>query len=403
MKKNISYFGLILVFPIVFFSPLEAQEIRIGLFQKELPHRVSINANTDYAVFDGSTGRMIIERPKGKALYFERVDSCVRITGISKEKIEVDWVKLKLDKAKKDAYFLITTGIIKNRKYSGDLEIHSRPNELLVVNRIDEYTYIYSVLVNEMPISWSMEALKAQTVLIRTFTRRNLNRHKKDGYDFCDLTHCQVYKGVPTHNSKLLDIIQQTTQEVLTYKGEIAEVFYHSTCGGMTANNNDIWIMGAPRPYLRSQRDQDRGQVFCKKSPHYSWSFEIKKEKLREVLNKVFSDGESLGNFLDLDIYEKTSSGRVKYLLCNFSNGEKQISGYKFYLVLGKWLGWHLLKSTMFSIEETNGLYRFNGRGLGHGVGMCQWGAKGMAEQGYTYREILSHYFPQTKIEKLRE
>jgi len=402
LKKNISYFGLILIFPIVLFSPSEAREIRIGLFQKELPHKVSVSANTDYAVFDGSTGKMIIERPQGETLFFERVDSRVRITGIREEKIETDWVKLKLNRIKKDDHFLITTRLIQNRKYSGDLEIHSKPNELLVINIIDEHTYIYSVLVNEMPIAWPREALKAQAVLIRTFTRRNLNRHKKEGYDFCDITHCQVYKGVPPRNPKPINIIQQTAQEVLTYKGEVIEAFYHSTCGGMTANNEDVWIKGELIPYLRGQSDQAGDQDFCEKSPHYSWTFEIDKDKLGEVLSKVYHDRDSLGNFLKLDVEEMTSSGRVKKIAFSFRYGKKYMAGYKFYLILGKFLGWHRLKSTMFSIEETHRLYRFKGRGLGHGVGMCQWGAKGRAEKGHTYRKILSHYFPHTKLRRMR-
>ena len=386
----------------LFSSNAKGKEVRVGLFQKELPQEIWLSANTDFTLIDGPTGNLIIEKMAGENLSFEKTGSKILITGLPSKNTVVDWVEVELNPMRENAYFNITTHMVKERKYKGSLEIHSKPKELLVINIIDEDTYIYSVLINEMPPSWPKEALKAQAVVVRTFIRKNFGRHSKKGYDFCDITHCQVYTGIQRNYPIIREVVSETKDEVLSYKGKVIDAFYHSTCGGMTSNNEDVWTGGEPIPYLRNKLDRGGKGDYCQKSPHYEWKLEIKRKELGNVFREALEGGKKLGKFRNIEIKEKALSERAKEVILFFEGGEICLSGDKLYLVLGKFLGWHRLKSTRFWIDKTKEKYCFIGKGLGHGVGMCQWGTKGRAEEGFTYEEILFHYFPNTEL-KLME
>ncbi|MEN3043799.1 MAG: SpoIID/LytB domain-containing protein [Candidatus Hydrothermales bacterium] len=266
--------------------------------------------------------------------------------------------------------------LIKNknfqRKYKGKIRIYNKNYELFLINHVNLRDYLSSVIVAEIGNS-IFEALKAQAVLSRTLALYN-SRHKGYDYDFCDLTNCQVYMGVMDESYLSKKAVSETDGEVLTYKGRLIEPFYSACCGGITSSpieifNNDIF-------YIRQNVD-----TFCKKSKHAFWKYRLDKSKIG-----------------DIKIIERGESGRVKNV---YVNG-KVVMGWDFRNIISRKYGWNTLKSNFFDLKEEKNYYIFEGKGLGHGLGMCQEGAKSMALRGFKYTDIINFYFKDIKIEKLK-
>ena len=209
-----------------------------------------------------------------------------------------------------------------------------------------------------------------------------------------------VYQGASKGNSAVREAVKQTDQEVLTYNGTLIEAFFHSTCGGRTASNEVVWP-GPARPYLRGQPDSDGSQDFCQRSPDYHWTIQINKQDLSEMLRPAFEGASDPGILQSLEIKSTDNFGRVKEIEVRFSHDRTTISGYKLYLLWGRSSRWHQLKSTCFEMSQWGDKFEFRGKGLGHGIGLCQWGTYGQAAKGFNYRDILAHYFNGTKIEDL--
>ncbi len=272
---------------------------------------------------------------------------------------------------------------VKERRYRGSLVIKKVKKEVVVINCLSLEEYLYGVVGGEMPKA-GIEALKAQAVVSRTFAIKNLKRHGE--YDFCDLTHCQNYKGMESETEASIRAVEETKGEVLFYKGELCDVFYHSTCGGKTAESSSIWEK-KKKPYLVSVDDADN----CKNSPFYHWKLSISKKDLEDIL-KI----EGIKNIKT----EENEDGRVRSVIIEGRDRKRRIKGWDFRMLICKKLGWSSLKSSAFNVKVERDRVVFYGRGLGHGVGLCQWGAKGLADKGYTYQEILKHYFPNTEVKR---
>jgi len=165
----------------------------------------------------------------------------------------------------------------------------------------------------------------------------------------------------------------------------LCEIYYHSTCGGFTNDYDGVWEDRSV-PYLKSVDDAGR----CARSPHYRWSFEIETRSLMEIVGELVQEVP-----VDIEIREISTGGWVKLIAAIMADGrEVLMNGEEFHILMGRRLGWNKVKSANFVVRKGSRNIVFFGRGLGHGVGMCQWGARGMAEKGVGYREILSTYFP---------
>lgn len=244
--------------------------------------------------------------------------------------------------------------------------------------------YVVSVLASELPGDFPMEALKAQAVLIRTLAIRPTQDHRLQGYDFCDTTHCQLFRPPRPLPEKFLQAVKQTKGRILSYGGKPAVVLYHSQCGGHTSPNHRVFG-GRPLPYLRGVEDS----AFCGQGPQAQWESTLTVSQLEEALN--FTPLEQI------QIIDGEPQGR-NFTLALEGRREEILPAQDFLLRVGKKLGWEKIKSAWFTVDTGNGMVNFKGRGLGHGVGMCQWGARGMALEGKNYREILHHYFPGTQV-----
>jgi stage II sporulation protein D len=276
-----------------------------------------------------------------------------------------------------------------DREFRGSFAVHARDSALLLLNTLDLEDYLCGVIGSEMAAP--LEALKCQALVSRTYALVNIGRHRNRDYDFCDTTHCQYYRGMPGENREIRSVIEQTRGMALFFRGKLAKVFCHSTCGGMT-NTADVAWGGKSDSTL--QPVDDGGA--CRFSPYFRWQARVAGAELLRILSKA--SGVQVSGFQ----IEKTASGgwvRTLVLHCIAGN-EIRVSGEWFHLALGRQIGWSTFKSSNFSVEESGDHWLFTGRGLGHGVGLCQYGAIQLARQGWDFRQIAFFYFPGTEIRR---
>jgi len=280
------------------------------------------------------------------------------------------------------------------KKYRGVFNIIEYRGESVILNKVDLEEYITGVLAKEMDSLWPLEALKAQAVLSRTFAMNKIaeNRKKNLPYDIENSIYHQVYGA--TNCGKIEKAAAETKNEVLVYRGEIARVFFHANCGGKTADPGEVW--GGSYPAIVSVEDP-----YCKDTPYYKWEKTFSRISLSRLLG--FPGLETIS------ISGRHPDGRVKNLKLYSGNGIlKKITSHRMRMAINSktsevfFTSPHIIPSTNFSILQKGNSIIFTGRGYGHGVGMCQWGARKMAEDhGKSYREILKHYFKNLSIENL--
>ncbi|MDK2878812.1 MAG: stage sporulation protein [Thermoanaerobacteraceae bacterium] len=322
---------------------------------------------------------------------------------------------------------------LNGRRYRGIIEIlPSQDRKITAVNELEIEDYLYGVVPLEMPSNWPQEALKAQAVASRTYALYNLSKWEKLGFDICGSTQDQAYGGFDAENMVSNEAVDETKGQYILYNNKPIMALYHADSGGITEDSKDVF--GFDLPYLKPVEDS-----FDRDSPHSIWNASF---SLKDIGEKVGKIDASLGEIEGISVIEKTSSGRIKKIMIQGTSGNKILSGSEIRNVLQ-------LKSTLFDIRggganlfvisgsdyekkisikdraiiSRRGLfnlsgqdaflagltdiknvslvgdgYEFSGRGWGHGIGMSQWGARGMAEQGYNYKQILQHYYKNVEI-----
>lgn len=276
---------------------------------------------------------------------------------------------------------------INGRKYRGRIEVIKDQRYLLVVNELPLESYLTGLINHEISSKWPIEAVKAQAVIARTYAVYQKKKRDKGAYHMESTVEDQVYAGSMAEDDRSFYAVQETTGEILTYNGEPALTVYHSNGGGITEDSKNIW--GGDYPYLRQVKS-----LFDKGSPNFSWVLNIDRQAVESALKDA---GYVISDIKDITPLRTTNSGRVTRVRVRNEKGDLDITGEE----LRKVIGYDKLKSAMFTVEMINGSFVFNGRGSGHGVGLSQWGAKGMAENGYSYTEILEHFYPGTRIERI--
>ncbi len=278
----------------------------------------------------------------------------------------------------------------------GKLTFHHYEGEIAITGYIDIEEYVAAVVQYELG-QGPPAALAAQAILVRTFIAANRLRHAARGADLCDLTHCQVYRAGPPAAWALAAAESTKGQILINNKGQPAEVFYSSTCGGETVAPGAIWpgsdknLVGI-EDYLPGDKEP-----LCHKSPHFSWESKITKTELLPILQKFA--GRPLSTDFQLSVNEKAGN-LVTALKVTAGDYAFFINEQLFRQAVGKKLGWQKLKSSTYAITDYEGTLIFNGHGLGHQVGLCQYGAQEMARRGYSAAKILKHYFPRLLIRK---
>ncbi len=268
---------------------------------------------------------------------------------------------------------LLVSGI----KYRGNIEVWKGKKGLYLINELPLEDYVRSVVLSEVAEGWEMEALKAQAVIARTYALKHMNKQTNGLYNLTSSTLHQMYNG-DNFDTRVAYAVKKTEGEVLTYNGELIQAFYHSTSGGKTELPEEVF--GRAYPYLKSVTSDSSN------SPYWIWQRRIEGKKIEKAL--------SIKGLRNIRVSSFTKTGRVKTVSIIADTGSQELLATQ----LRKMLGWKRLPSTWFTLKKQKGVYIFNGRGYGHGVGLCQWGAQKMAKDGKSYGEILSHYYPGTVI-----
>ncbi len=259
-----------------------------------------------------------------------------------------------------------------------------------VTERMPLEEYVARVVATEGSMETEPEALKALAVAARTYALKNLKRHAHDGFDFCSTTHCQRFEKTETR-AAVVDAVKTTAGIVLRdEEGQIVDSYFGASCGGMTANIRTLWGTNSP-PYLQGVRDD-----FCSSESHSRWTDTISADRMSKALR---SDprtdvGETIRN-VSVERYDAT--GRAE-LVSIAGDRRRVVNGWDFKLIVGRALGWSLLKSSRFTVSRSGSGFVFRGSGFGHGLGLCQEGAHVMAQRGFTHRQILAKYFPGTNL-----
>lgn len=335
---------------------------------------------------------------------------------------------------------------IDGTSYRGSLYFIKDGDGIAVINMVEMDQYLYGVVSREMSDTWPIEALKAQAVCARNYALQNLNKHAAYGFDICANTHCQMYTGIGREAESIYDAVDETRGQVLTYNGELCECYYSSSMGSTTEDVKYVW--GNEVPYLVSV---DNSYEDTENIPNGVWSGVL---TVAEASTIMRNKGYDVGDVQKIEVLEYSPNGRVIKMRVTGNTAIKTLEREACRLVFGT-----ITKSQMFTVVgdgdaegqayvavtdgqslvrvrpgklelltsagraefqgetlyTTNGRYQktyedstedskpntsftFRGQGWGHGVGMSQYGAKGMADAGYNYVDILTHYFSGTEV-----
>jgi len=281
-----------------------------------------------------------------------------------------------------------------------------------VVNRLSMDSYLRGVVPLEIGNRTAAEvaAVQAQAVAARTYAYKHLTAGR--AFDMYATVQDQVYGGVDAEKPQSDSAITTTADVVVLYNGQPITTPYHSTCGGSTAAVSEVWYDQPDQPYLKPVSDRIPGtdHYYCDPSPRFAWTQSYDAAGLRAVMEKylaVYTNAPKtgLGRITDIRETGRTPSGRVAALVVQTENGSYTLRGNDIRFVLRDPKG-AILNSTLFSFsEDRNGgevsSFTVSGRGYGHGIGMCQWGAIGRARAGQNYRTILETYYPGTTIGRI--
>lgn len=259
-----------------------------------------------------------------------------------------------------------------------------------VTQRMPLEAYVERVVATEGSMEDQPEALRALAIATRTYALRNLKRHARDGYDFCSTTHCQRFE-TGASRPIVVEAVKTTAGIVMrNANGEIVDSYFGASCGGMTANIKTLWGTNAPQ-YLQGVRDD-----FCDSEAHSDWTDTIPADRMARALR---SDPRTdVGQTVrDVSVARHDGTGRAE-LVSIVGDQRRVVNGWDFKIIVGRALGWNLLKSSRFTIARSGSAFVFRGSGFGHGLGLCQEGAHVMAQRGFTHRQILSKYFPGTSL-----
>lgn len=274
--------------------------------------------------------------------------------------------------------------------YRGAIELRKKKNGLLlVVNDLNVEDYLLGVIAAEIPHDWEFEALKAQAVASRTYALYQKRISGKRPYHVLATVNGQMYLGKRGERPNTTSAVRETEGLVLMYGNEIVSAFYHSSCGGHTENAEELW--GIDEPYLKGV-DCDCQEI----SKYGQWEKRFGIAKIAEALGR---HGYRVRDITNIELGAITPAGRVKTVLIRHAAGATSVSAES----LRQALGYSFIPSVFFESELSGKEIVFSGRGLGHGVGMCQWGAKVMARKGSDFKTILSHYYPGTRLAFLDE
>jgi stage II sporulation protein D len=271
-------------------------------------------------------------------------------------------------------------------RLGGSLQVMARDGALLVINELHLEEYVKGVVPSEMSAGWHPEALKVQAVATRTYALYQRLANPGREFDVVAGTQDQVYRGRQGVDERVQQAVEATRGIVITYQNAPILAAFSSTAAGPTEDAMNVWSKDLP--YLKGV-----DCPFDENSPYYQWRVELPVQSLEQTFRK---QGIPVGTIATVTPYLYSRAGRVDKIRILHSDGEVILRGQDF----RKAVGYGVIPSTQFEIEALGRTVVFAGRGSGHAVGLCQWGAKELADQGYRYDAILRYYFPGTDLQQ---
>ena len=427
--RNFFSFLLVLIFSLGLFTAEAAasqykSEIRVGIkYNNSEKNFVTISSGGGVNVYNAVTGEILYSAASGEELLIKGVS-----TGfLSDGKFYADTAS-KISVQPQNGATIFCDGA----EYRGYIFLEMQASgKIVAVNILGTDDYVCSVLGKEMSYLWPKEALKAQAVCARNFVLSR-KTHSEYNFDVCATTHCQVYGGVKSEHENTRRAVEETKGILAKYNGEIVPLYFFATSSGATEDVKNVW--GSSVGYLKSVSDSFENPEIASK---YTWSVDLTRE---DIENKLSAAGVAIGKLKNVQIDESTQTGRVTKLTFTGELGSYTAKLEKCRTILGLFsqkftvipqyktvvattsgnasFGYRAMDSSgmvkaagtkvlsgngrvtdIAPQNEASDAYKISGGGYGHGVGMSQWGARGMAENGFTYDQILKHYFTGIVLE----
>lgn len=370
--------------------PEEAPFVRISLYHADPPSQVTL-------IMTGSSGILwfgnkVVPVSEDRVLEIQPDPGGVRVSLLKSDTETLQTFQtsaFEIESHQPEGMLKVVTPEHGYRNYQGRIGVSSRSGpSLMLINTLPLEDYVGSVVGSEMQ-SEEFEALKAQAVIARTYALRMMQRDGYDAYDMTDDEQYQVYRGVHLGKPYYRVAAEETRSQVLSWSGQMILTPFFSTCGGSTSHNEDVWV-GKPEPYLRAAKDQ----AVCRISPHFAWSLELERSRIDGWVFERYGIRPDLQGIR----FSQDEGGRVKQVILTGGGRELRVSGNDFRLMVNERLHPLAMKSTRFDWTESEGVVSVEGTGLGHGVGMCQYGAIALAGSGWAYEDILRFYFRGTNV-----
>lgn len=283
--------------------------------------------------------------------------------------------------------------VVGDSRYRGQMHFWGGDEGVTVVNHVNMEHYLAGVVPAEMKISWPEAALQAQAVAARTYALwRMQGASRRDlKWDLTSGSDSQVYGGLDRESDKSRKVIVDTAGTVLVHDGEIFPTYYHSTCGGFTADAHVVFG-GKEMPCLTGVPCGN-----CRDSPVYEWSFTLTQEELAQAVKEAA--GKDIGRITEIERVEPDAGERPQQVVFKGEKGQAALRTSQFRTAVGT----KRMKSSAFTFKKLADSFKILGSGWGHGVGMCQWGAAGMADPmlGFTAEEILKHYYQGAQLQRI--
>jgi stage II sporulation protein D (peptidoglycan lytic transglycosylase) len=277
---------------------------------------------------------------------------------------------------------------LNGREYSGALEILQAREGILVVNELPLEDYLAGAVKAEAGDKMPLEMLKAQAIVARTYAAYHRRLNAEKAYHLVASNLNQQYVGRVPEGSVVWAAVKETTGQVLLWNGELFPAFYHTDSGGYTEDPRAVFT-ATNMPALKPVRVK-----FPSASPHHRWRLDLPVSELSAALQR---GGVPVGRVVALEVLERSASLRVVRIAVRGTRGTVVLRGND----LRRLVGYDTLKSTLFAVAVAGPTARFVGRGYGHGVGLDQWSAKTMAEQGYRAQQIVAYYYPGATLATL--
>lgn len=386
------------------YSPIEANSVSE---QTIVPQKIKkeLNRPIQVGVFVGVPN--IFVRQKNEELHITASKGKLKIKTKSKRQQTADRRVFKASGSSTSDCIAIATDKSGLNKacYNGEFIVSANGNKLNAINVIDIEDYLRGVVPYEIGKldESKFEALKAQAVAARTYAYKHFGSRVAQGFDVYADTRDQVYKGLHSATALTDKAVRETEGVVMTYNGEFITAYYHSTCGGETEG---VATWGRPdHPYLKNKPDlRPDGTPWCRESNYTEWTREFTEDELRDLFQinakEAKANVPSFSSIKSMHIQDTLKSGRIHTLVIETNNGSFTAKADKI-----RWLfkrGGTILPSSFFRIHKNGNDWILKGKGFGHGVGLCQMGARARAQAGQSYIQILTHYYPGITLEKFK-